>query len=255
MIFDGLEDSYNPKPDGSRRAMGVFADETAKRYNFSRQQQEEFVAQSFENYIEAEKEKRFANERITLNWTDPKGNLITINQDEPPTRVKPEKFSLLKPAFTKDGTVTAATSSPLTDGAAAIYLSSESSLGNEKPIAKVTGYTSHGIAPEWFTLAPIGAIESLLKQVQWKIEDVDLFEINEAFAVVPMAVMQDLKIPRSKVNIFGGACCLGHPIGASGSRIIVTLIHALRSKGLKRGIASVCIGGGEGTAVAIETCD
>ena len=254
MLHDGLEDAYHIAPDGSRRGMGTFADATAEKYGFTRAQQEEFALQTFRNYQAAESAGLFANERAPITTTDNKGASITIAADEPPTRVKPEKFAQLKPAFSKSGTVTAATSSGIADGASALLMCNEAGLNGAAPLAKVLAFTSHAQEPEWFTTAPVGAIRQLLNQLQWTVDQVDLFEINEAFAVVPMAVMADLGIPREKVNVYGGACATAHPIGSSSTRIVVTLVHALRARGLKRGIASVCIGGGEAMAVAIEAC-
>jgi len=253
MLFDGLEDAY-AGADGTRRAMGVFADATAEKYGFTRADQEAFVRTTYENYQNAEAANLFAAEREPLHYTDAKGNVTCIATDEPPTRVKPTKFELLRPAFGKTGTVTAATASGIADGAAAVLLCTEKALGNARPLAKIVGFASYAQAPEWFTTAPAGAIQSLLGSLGWAIDTVDLFEINEAFAVVPMAVMHDLGITRAKINVHGGACALGHPIGASGARIVVTLVHALRARGLKRGIATTCIGGGEATAIAIEVC-
>lgn len=254
MLLDGLEDAYGIAADGTRRAMGVFADATAEKYKFTRADQEAFALTTYENYQKAEAAGLFSAERTPLSFTDAKGNTTLIATDEPPTRVKPTKFEMLRPAFGKNGTVTAATSSGIADGAAAVLLCSQSRLADAKPLAKIVGFKSFACAPEWFTTAPMGAIKALLDALKWTIDDVDLFEINEAFAVVPMAVMQDLSISREKVNVHGGACAFGHPIGASGARIVVTLVHALRARGLKRGIASACIGGGEATAIAIEVC-
>ncbi len=254
MLLDGLEDAYGIAADGTRRAMGIFADATAEKYKFTRSNQEAFALTTYENYQKAEATGLFAAERASLNFTDAKGNTTLIETDEPPTRVKPAKFEMLRPAFGKNGTVTAATSSGIADGAAALLLCVENGLLDAKPLAKIVGFKSYACAPEWFTTAPTGAIKAILSALKWTVNDVDLFEINEAFAVVPMAVMQDLGIAREKVNVHGGACALGHPIGASGARIVVTLVHALRERGLKRGIASACIGGGEATAIAIEVC-
>lgn len=253
MLLDGLEDAYGIGADGTRRAMGVFADATAEKYTLSRHDQEAFALETYENYQKAEAEGIFSAERAPLT-IDIKGSTTLIEMDEPPTRVKPSKFEMLRPAFGKNGTVTAATSSGIADGAAALLLCTENGLLGQKPLAKIVGFSTHACAPEWFTTAPTGAIKTLLNNLKWTVNDVDLFEINEAFAVVPMAVMSDLGIAREKVNVHGGACALGHPIGASGARIVVTLIHALRARGLRRGIASACIGGGEATAIAVEVC-
>ena len=251
---DGLEDPYYKNEDGSYRLMGEFAEDTASLYNFHRTQQEQYVFETLAYYQQAQAKGLFEFEITPLEIRDNKGNVTIIAQDEPPSRVKPEKFSALKPAFRAGGTVTAATSSPLSDGAAAIGLASEAAALAQglTPLAKVVGYCSFAHQPAHFTTAPIGAIKKLCQQIGWSLADVDLFEVNEAFALVPMAVMKDLGIPRDKMNVHGGACVLGHPIGASGARVVVTLAHALIQKGLKRGIASICIGGGEATAIALE---
>jgi acetyl-CoA C-acetyltransferase len=254
MMFDGLEDAYGIGTDGSRRSMGIFADATAEKYEFTRANQEKFATETYDNYQKTDAAGLFDTERLSLNYTDPKGNVTLIDKDEPPTRVKPAKFDVLRPAFTKTGTVTAATSSSIADGAAALTLCTEAALNGVTPLGKIVGFAAHAAAPEWFTTAPVGAIQKLLTQLNWAVSDVDLFEVNEAFAVVPMVVMKDLGVDRSKMNVHGGACSFGHPIGASGARIIVTLLHALRARGLKRGIAAACIGGGEATAIAIEIC-
>lgn len=238
---DGLQDAY-----GSKELMGVFAEETALRYGFSRQMQEDYALQTYENYQNAL--SYLANEITAVDV----GGGIKIDKDEPPTKVKPEKFELLKPAFKKDGTVTAATSSSLADGAAALTLMSAehaASLGLT-PLARIVSTAQYAHEPQWFTTAPVGAIKKVLQKANWT--DADLYEVNEAFAVVPMAVMHDLNISRDKMNVFGGACTLGHPIGCSGARIVVTLLNALRQRGLKRGVASTCIGSGEATALAVE---
>ena len=251
---DGLEDPYHNNENGTRVLMGEFAEETAGVYNFDRTQQEQFVIETLERYQKARTKGLFDFEITPLEIKDGKGNIIVVAHDEQPERVKPEKFPILKSAFKAGGTVTAATSSPLSDGAAALAITSDG-LAKEKglfPLAKVVGYCSHSQQPAYFTTAPVQAIKKLSQQIGWALKDIDLFEINEAFAVVPMAVMHDLGVPREKINIHGGACVLGHPIGASGARIVVTLIHALIQQGYKRGIAVACIGGGEATAIAIE---
>jgi acetyl-CoA C-acetyltransferase len=251
---DGLEDPYHKNEDGTYRLMGEFADDTASLYNFHRTQQEQYVFETLAYYQQALAKGLFEFEMTPLEVPDNKGNVTIITQDEPPSRVKPEKFSALNPAFRAGGTVTAATSSPLSDGAAAIGLAS-SALASEKgliPLAKVVGYCSYAHQPAHFTTAPVGVIKKLCNQIGWSVADVDLFEVNEAFALVSMVVMKDLGIPREKMNCHGGACVLGHPIGSSGARIVVTLVHALIQKGLKRGIAAICIGGGESTAIAVE---
>lgn len=252
MFMDGLEDAYEIGPNGSRRAMGTFADATAARWNISRQEQEAFATETFENFQKAEAAGLLEGERATVTVTDNKGNVTVINKDEPPSKVKPAKFEALRPAFGKTGTVTAATSSSIADGAAALTLCSEAGLKGAQPLARIVGYATHAHEPEWFTTAPIDAIRKLLVKVNWTVNDVDLFEVNEAFAVVPMVVMKELGIERAKMNVHGGSCTVGHPIGASGSRVVVTLIHALKARGLKRGVAAVCIGGGEAVALAIE---
>jgi acetyl-CoA C-acetyltransferase len=254
MLFDGLEDAYEIAKDGSRRAMGTFADATAEKYGLTRADQESFAQQTYEKYMAAESAGLLNIERIPILITESNGSVTEIKFDEPPTRVKPAKFPALKPAFGKTGTVTAATASSIADGAAALLLCSESAVKDKTPLAKIVGYSSHAQEPEWFTTAPIGAIQKLMDKLGWSVSDVDLFEINEAFAVVPMAAMKDLGIDLSKLNVYGGACATGHPIGSSSARIVVTLVHALRARGLKRGIAAVCIGGGEAMALAVESC-
>lgn len=254
MLWDGLEDAYHQTPDGKRRSMGSFADATAERCGFSRKDQERFVEEGLLNYHRARESALFDEEIIPVSIEDPKKQVISFVNDECPERVKIEKFPVLKPAFSKEGTVTAATSSAIADGAAALLLGTADMHTQFKnpPLARLVGWASHAQEPEWFTLAPIGAIQNLLEKIHWTIQDVDLFEVNEAFAVVPMAVIKELHIDRSQINVRGGACILGHPIGASGGRVIVTLIHALREQNKKRGIACVCIGGGEALAVALE---
>ena len=252
---DGLEDAYHYNANGSSTLMGCFAEATAEKYGFSREDQDQFVLKGFEKTQKAIAQGLFKGEIVPLESKDAKGSLSYFDNDEPPSRVKPEKFSLLKPAFKSTGTVTAANSSSLADGAAALWIVNEKIVEKHSlsPLARVVGYTSYADIPEWFTTSPIGALKKLMHQLSWKFEDVDLFEINEAFAVVPMAVMKELNIPDEKINIHGGACTLGHPIGASGARIIVTLAHALNRYKLKKGVACICIGGGESTAIAIET--
>ena len=249
MLFDGLEDGYGNGNVVFRQAMGCFADATAEKYGFSRGDQETFARITFENYQKAAQDSAFVDEIVPIII----GETI-ISTDEQPSRVKVDKFEKLRPAFSKEGTVTAATSSSLADGAAVLHVMDHSHAEklNLAPLARICGYASHAHEPKWFTTAPVGAIQKLLTQTGWSLSDVDLFEINEAFAVVPMAAIKDLGIDRAKVNINGGACALGHPIGASGARIVVTLIHALKARGLKKGIAAACIGGGEATAMAIE---
>ncbi|MFC3108445.1 acetyl-CoA C-acetyltransferase [Undibacterium arcticum] len=248
MMLDGLEDAYD-----KGRAMGTFAEDCAGKYTFTREQQDAFAIESVKRAQAATADGSFKNE-IAAVTVSGRGGDVVIDKDEGPMKAKLDKITSLKPAFKKDGTITAASSSSINDGAAALVMMRESTakkLGC-KVIAKVLGHATHSQEPNWFTTAPVGAMQKLFKKVGWTAKDVDLFEINEAFAVVPMAAMRELDIPHSKVNIHGGACALGHPIGASGARIMVTLIGALQKTGGKRGVASLCIGGGEGTAIAIE---
>lgn len=247
MLLDGLENAYDHLP------MGEFAERTAQKYKFSREAQDEFAIVSDLKAIKASEDGTFAAEITPVHVEQGKLS-INMTQDEGPFKVNIDRIPTLKPAFAKDGTVTAANASSISDGAAALVLSSQTyaEQHNLKPRAVIRGYTTHAQEPEWFTTAPAPAIQKLLDSLGWTIKDVDLFEINEAFAVVTMAAIVDLKIPPEKVNVHGGACALGHPIGASGARILVTLLNALEHKGLKRGIASLCIGGGESTAMAIE---
>jgi acetyl-CoA C-acetyltransferase len=248
MFQDGLEDAYD-----KGRLMGAFAEDCAKHFHLTRQEQDEFALESSQRAHNANKQNIFAAE-ITPVTVKTRSGEVTISADELPDQNKLEKIPLLKPAFAKDGTVTAANSSSITDGAAALVLMrlSEAEKHGLKPLAKIIGHSTHAQEPNWFTTAPIYAIQKLLKKIDWKISDVDLFEINEAFAVVAIIAMKELNISHEKVNVHGGACALGHPIGASGARILVTLINALITKNLKRGVAAVCIGGGEATAIAIE---
>ena len=248
MMLDGLEDAYE-----KGRSMGTFGEECAEKYNFTREEQDAFAIESVKRAQAATNDGSFKWEIAPVTVSGKAGDVV-IDKDEGPLKAKLDKIPSLKPAFKKDGTITAASSSSINDGAAALVLMRESTakkLGCT-PIAKILAHARHSQAPNWFTTAPVGAIANVVKKTGWTIGDVDLFEINEAFAVVPMAAMKDHNIPHSKVNIHGGACALGHPIGASGARVIVTLIGALKKTGGKRGIASLCIGGGEGTAVAIE---
>ena len=239
LFIDGLEDAYD-----KGCLMGVFAENIAKKYHFTREQQDAFALQSLQRAQRAIKNGNFINEIVPL----------TITTDEQPLNAKPEKIPLLKPAFAKDGSVTAANSSSISDGAAALVLMtlSEAQKRGLTPLAKIIAHSTHAQDSAWFTTAPIAVIKKLLAKTRWQINDVDLFEINEAFAVVTMAAIHDLPLDPEKVNIHGGACALGHPIGASGARIVVTLVNALLQHKLKRGIAALCIGGGEATAMAIE---
>ena len=248
MMLDGLEDAYEPG-----RSMGTFGEDCAAKYGFTREQQDKFAQASVQRAQDAIKSGAFKDEITPVTVKDRKGERV-VDTDEGPGKINIDKIPTLKPAFKKDGTVTAAASSSINDGAAAMVLMRESTakkLGC-KPLARIVAHATHAQEPEWFSTAPIGASEKVLAKAGWKTDDVDLWEINEAFAVVPMALMHDMKVPHDKVNVNGGACALGHPIGASGARIMVTLIHALKSRGLKKGIATLCIGGGEATAVALE---
>ncbi|HEX7557608.1 MAG TPA: acetyl-CoA C-acetyltransferase [Usitatibacter sp.] len=247
MAVDGLENAYDGKP------MGYFADKTAEKYGFTREQMDAYAKTSTERALSASKSGAFADEIASVLVKGRKGDEI-VKDDETPFNVNVEKIPTLRPAFNKDGTVTAATSSSISDGAAALVLMTESEAKKRgaKPLAKIVAYASNAHEPEWFTTAPVGAIKKVLDKAGWKASDVDLFEVNEAFAVVTMAAMKDVGIPHEKVNVNGGACALGHPIGATGARIITTLIYALKKRGLKKGVAALCIGGGEGTALALE---
>ena len=248
MMLDGLEDAYEPG-----RAMGTFGEQCADKYKFTRDAQDRFAITSVERAQAAIKSGAFAEE-ITPVTVKTRAGDVVISIDEGPGKAKLDKIAGLKPAFKKDGTITAASSSSINDGAAALVLTRESTakeLG-AKPMARILGHATFAQEPEWFTTAPVGAVNKLLKKIGWTVKDVDLWEVNEAFAVVPMAAMTELGISHDIVNVNGGACALGHPIGASGARIIVTLLYALKARGLKKGIATLCIGGGEGTALAIE---
>ena len=248
MMLDGLEDAYEPG-----RAMGTFGEQCADKYQFTREVQDAYATASVQRARAAIASGAFADE-ITPVTVKGRAGETAIAIDEGPGKVKLEKMSSLRPAFRKDGTITAASSSSINDGAAALVLtraSTAKALG-AKPIACIVGHATFAQAPEWFTTAPVGAVQKLLKKIGWQAGDVDLWEINEAFAVVPMAAMKELGISHDIVNVNGGACALGHPIGASGARIIVTLLYALKARGLKKGVATLCIGGGEGTALAIE---
>ncbi|MBI4694826.1 MAG: acetyl-CoA C-acyltransferase [Gammaproteobacteria bacterium] len=248
MFFDGLEDAYE-----RGRLMGTFAEECARHYKFSRESQDEFAISSLLRAQKAITSGAFKAEIVGVPVTAGKEAKI-VEIDEQPGKAKIDKIPQLRPAFAKDGTVTAANSSSISDGAAALVLTTGSNAATLglKPVARILAHATHAQEPGWFTTAPIQAVKKVLAKVGWKTTDVDLFEINEAFAVVAMAAMRDLDLPHDKVNIRGGACALGHPIGASGARIIVTLVHALKDLGKTRGVASLCIGGGEATALAIE---
>ena len=248
MMLDGLEDAYE-----AGRSMGTFGEDCAAKYNFTRDAQDKFAMASVRRAQDAIKNGAFKDEIAPVTVKDRKGERV-VDTDEGPGKINIDKIPTLKPAFKKDGTVTAAASSSINDGAAAMVMMRESTakkLG-VKPLARIVSHATHAQEPEWFSTAPIGATEKALEKAGWKVDDVDLWEINEAFAVVPMALMHDLKVPHDKVNVNGGACALGHPIGASGARIMVTLIHALKNRGKKKGLATLCIGGGEATALALE---
>lgn len=248
MFLDGLEDAYD-----KGRLMGTFAEDCAEKYGFTREQQDDYAITSLTRAQKAMSEGRFADEIVPVTAKAGK-ELRSISEDEQPPKAKPDKIPTLKPAFREGGTVTAANASSISDGAAALVLMrlSEAEKRGLTPLAAIRGHSSFADAPNLFPTAPVGAVERLMQRTGWAIGDVDLFEVNEAFAVVAMAAMRDLDIPHDKLNIHGGACALGHPIGASGARVIVTLLSALKQYDLKRGVASVCIGGGEATAIAVE---
>ncbi len=248
MQYDGLEDAYE-----KGRAMGYFAEQCAKQYGFTRAMQDEYAMESLKRAQHAIQQKLFSMEIAPVTLKTKQGDVI-IDTDEHPLSVKIEKIPQLPPAFVKDGTVTAANSSSIADGAAALVLmrQSEAEKRGLKPLAKIIGHSGYAKSPDEFTTAPIDAIKKLLHKINWNIKEIDLFEINEAFAVVALAAMRDLNIPHEKLNVNGSGCALGHPIGATGARIIVTLVAALHQRKLSRGIASLCIGGGEATAIAIE---
>ncbi len=253
MFLDGLEDAYARDEKGAARLMGSFAEDCAQKYKFTREAQDAFAIASLQRAQKANKEGWFAWETTPIAIKAGKDQKF-IETDEQPFKANLEKIPTLKPAFRKDGTVTAANSSSISDGAAALVLMRRSSAQKRglAPLATIVGHATHAQEPGWFTTAPVGAMKKLLERTGWSAGQVDLYEINEAFAVVAMAAMQELGLPHDKVNVHGGACALGHPIGASGARILVTLIGALRKYGRKRGVASLCIGGGEATAMAIE---
>jgi len=248
MFLDGLEDAYD-----KGRLMGTFAEDCAGHFQFTREAQDEYALGSLSNALAAQKSGAFEGEIVPVTVTSRRGETV-VAEDEQPAKARPEKIPQLKPAFRKDGTVTAANSSSISDGAAALILATRAEAeARGLPIrARILGHASHAQAPGWFTTAPVPAAQKLLARIGWTRDDVDLWEVNEAFAVVPMAFMHEMGLPRERVNVNGGACALGHPIGASGTRIIVTLLNALEKRGLKRGVAAICIGGGEGTAIAIE---
>jgi len=248
MAWDGLTNPYDGK------AMGVFGESCADKYHFTRAEQDAFAIASVERAKAAQADGSFAEEIVKVSVAGRKGT-VDVDTDEQPGRSDVAKVPTLKPAFRKEnGTITAASSSSISDGAAALVLTSEGEAKRRglDVLATIVAHATHSQEPEWFTTAPVGAIAKVLEKAGWKVDDVDLFEVNEAFAVVPMAAMRELGIAHEKINVNGGACALGHPIGASGARVLVTLIHALRKRGLHRGVASLCIGGGEATAVAVQ---
>jgi acetyl-CoA C-acetyltransferase len=248
MFLDGLEDAYE-----RGKLMGVFAQQTADNYGFTREAQDEFAIESTKRAQHAIESGAFAEEIVPVTVKSRKG-AVDVEIDEQPGKAKLDKIPTLRPAFAKDGTVTAANSSSISDGAAALVLMRQSTAEAKglTPLAKIVGHSTNARKPEEFTIAPVGAVEKLLSKINWTTDDVDLYEINEAFAIVTMAAMKDLNLDHGKVNVHGGACALGHPIGASGARIMVTLISALKQRGLSKGVASLCIGGGEAVAVALE---
>jgi acetyl-CoA C-acetyltransferase len=253
MAIDGLEDAYEKLPNGSGKAMGVFAEACVDKYKFSREQMDQFAIASTERSKKANEDGSFDWEMAPVTVPGKAGDTV-VKFDEQPFKAKLDKIPGLKPAFKKDGAITAATSSSISDGAAALVLMRESTakrLGVE-PLARIRAHAVHAHAPNWFTTAPVGAIEKVLKKTGWNAKDVDLWEVNEAFAAVTLAAMSEFKLPHEIVNVHGGAVALGHPIGASGARIVVTLLGALRQRGLKKGVAALCIGGGEATALALE---
>ncbi len=247
MAWDGLTNPYDGK------AMGVFGDAACEKYGFSREALDAFSAESVRRAQEANTSGAFKAEIVPVTVKGRKGETV-VDTDEEPGRIDPSKIPGLRPAFGKEGVLTAASSSKISDGAAATVLMSaeEAERRGLAPLARIVAHAGHAQAPEWFTTAPVKAISNVLEKAGWTVDDVDLFEVNEAFACVAMAPMQDLGIPHDKLNVHGGACALGHPIGASGARLVVTLLHALRARGGRRGVASLCIGGGEATAIAVE---
>ena len=248
MMLDGLEDAYE-----AGRSMGTFGEDCAAKYSFTRAEQDAFATASVQRAKAATESGAFAAE-ITPVKVKGRGGEVVVSIDEGPGKVKLDKIPTLKPAFKRDGTITAASSSSINDGAAALVMMKESTAARLgcKPLARIVAHATHAQEPEWFATAPVGATQKALAKAGWAVGDVDLWEVNEAFAVVPMALMKELNVPHDKVNVNGGACALGHPIGASGARIMVTLMYALQARGLKKGLATLCIGGGEATAVALE---
>ncbi len=253
MAIDGLEDAYERLPNGAGKAMGVFAEQCVDKYRFSREAQDAFAIASTTRAKAANENGSFDWEIAPVTLTN-KGSDTVIGRDEQPFKAKLDKIPGLKPAFKKDGTITAANASSISDGAAALVLMRESTARQMgvSPIARIVGHAVHAQEPQWFATAPAGAIQKVLKKAGWDAKSVNLWEVNEAFAAVTMAAMDEFKLPHDIVNVHGGACALGHPIGASGARIVVTLLGALRQRGVKRGVAALCIGGGEATAMALE---
>ena len=248
LMFDGLEDAYEPG-----RTMGTFGEDCAAKYQFTREQQDNFAIVSAQRAVAATASGAFAAEITPVTVKGRSGDTLIVT-DESPGKVKLEKIPTLKPAFKKDGTITAASSSSISDGAAALVLMRASTAVSQglKPLAKIVSHAMHAQEPNWFSTAPIGAVNKVLARAGWSVKDVELWEVNEAFAVVPMALMRELNLSHDMVNVNGGACALGHPVGASGARIVVTLMYALQTRGLRKGVATLCIGGGEATAVALE---
>jgi acetyl-CoA C-acetyltransferase len=253
MAMDGLEDAYERLPNGGGKAMGVFAEQCVAKYAFTREAQDAYA-------ITSTTRAKAANENGSFDWEmasvalPGKGGEVLVKHDEQPFKAKLDKIAGLKPAFKKDGTITAANASSISDGAAALVLMRESTARQHgaRPIARIVAHAVHAQAPDWFTTAPVGAIDKVLKKAGWQAGQVDLWEVNEAFAAVTMAAMHEFKLAHEIVNVHGGACALGHPIGASGARIVVTLLGALKQRNLQRGVAALCIGGGEATAMAVE---
>ena len=247
MFFDGLQNPYDGK------MMGYFADATAKEYGLTREMQDEYAIESVTGALAAAQNGSFANEIVAVTVKNRRTDTL-VDRDEEPDQCDLDKIPTLRPAFDKDGTVTAASSSSISDGAASLILmrAGEADKRSIEPLAFIVGHSEHSQEPEWFTTAPVQAVKNLQHQLDWSSDNVDLYEINEAFACVPMAAMRDLRIDSAKLNVNGGACALGHPIGATGARITTTLVHALRNRGLKRRVAAVCIGGGEAVAIAVE---
>jgi acetyl-CoA C-acetyltransferase len=247
MAWDGLTNPYDKQP------MGAFGEQCVQKYGFTREDQDAFAAESVRRALAAQAEGAFREEIVPVTVSGRKGEVV-VDTDEQPGKCDIARIPSLKPAFKKDGTITAASSSSINDGAAALVLMAEDAAKarGATPLARIVAHSTNAQAPEWFTTAPVGAIAKVLEKAGWKVEDVDLFEINEAFATVAMAPMRELGVPHDKLNVHGGACALGHPIGASGARLLVTLIHALKRRGGRRGVAALCIGGGEATAMAIE---